>query len=76
MKPNDVHKPAQAETDPDNVYDMFVAPGVTRQEIADMATTDIEQHVAQLRADNPDTLPLENWEVVALIQQVAKEIKK
>ena len=36
------------------LYDLFVAPGITYEEVADMSNETIRQQVHELRQDDPD----------------------
>jgi hypothetical protein len=45
------------------LFDLFAAPGVTLEEIAHMRLSVVRQHIRELRADNPDDIPLTDREI-------------
>ena len=55
------------------LYELFVAPGTTYQEIADANMNYLERHVAEMRADEPDDIDMPDWDIAKAIQEYAIE---
>jgi hypothetical protein len=55
----------------DDLYDLFVAAGVTYEEIEAMDPETITRQVAELRSENPDDLDLTNDDIAQMIVRYA-----
>jgi len=55
------------------LFDLFAAHGVTTAEIAAMDVDTVTRHVAEMRQDEPDDLPLTNVEIARAILDYARE---
>ena len=55
------------------LFDVFVAHGVTREEIASMDLETVTQHVREMRTADPDLLALTDEEIARAILKYARE---
>jgi len=52
-----------------DLYDMFVAPGVSYDDVAGMSGAEMERQIAEMRRDNPDDVPMTD-------DQIAQEVHR
>ena len=55
------------------LYDRFVAPGVTYLDVSQMGIVTIERQIAEMRQDEPDNIPLSDTEIAQRIIWYARE---
>ena len=56
----------------EQLFDLFVAPGITTTDIAQMDVNTVTQHVAEMRRDEPDDIPMTDWEIAQAILDYAR----
>ena len=59
---------------PGQLFDLFVAHGVTTAEIAEMSGKDIQRHIGEMRAAEPDDDPITDAEIADAIRRYAADI--
>ena len=57
----------------EELFDRFVAHGVTTAEIAPMDPADLTRQIAQMRGDEPDSLHMTSAEIAARILHYAQQ---
>ena len=56
----------------EQLFDLFVAHGITTTEITQMDINTVTQHIAELRRDESDDIPMTDWEIAQAILDYAR----